>query len=379
MSVDGTPLGTIEAREDGLDRRVRDLNLVHPWFRRFEPTAMADTVVRALHDEMFSDELGCVEVCQHLFGISPGTENSFGPCVPGLVRPGSTVPDDRFSHGGFYAVLGYLFRGPSTLLADHLGRVRYLGPLRDIPSRGSLGWRSPDASRWAEGMGAWDALASGDDQLIDRVNAWITPEGRLNTGYRLQLKRFRELSDRGRLAGLIRSGRLFDEIEDLQAEFEALPLHEQLVLEDLRNGMEVLPQDVGVGISQVIPVVVAAIAGGSRLVLIEQPELHIHPAMQVALGDLFVEQSTQGEERKTFIIETHSEHLILRLLRRIRETTEGELPPNACPLTPEQVSVIWVEGGDDGTTMKQLEIDETGEFIDRWPRGFFEERAEELF
>jgi predicted ATPase len=181
------------------------------------------------------------------------------------------------------------------------------------------------------------------------------------------------------LSYLIRSGRVFDEVDDLAAELEALPLHEQLVLRDDRSGIDVVPQDVGVGVSQVIPVVVAALAEGSQLVMIEQPELHIHPAMQVALGDLFIERATSGGSRKTFIIETHSEHLILRLLRRIRETTAGELPPDALPLRPEDVSVIWVEGGQDGTTMKQLEIDETGEFVDRWPRGFFEERAEELF
>ena len=56
---------------------------------------------------------------------------------------------------------------------------------------------------------------------------------------------------------------------------------------------------------------------------IEQAELHVHPRMQVELGDLFAHGVGQGG---IFLIETHSEHLILRLLRRIEETHSGELP-----------------------------------------------------
>ncbi|MBK7994109.1 MAG: DUF3696 domain-containing protein [Blastocatellia bacterium] len=78
-------------------------------------------------------------------------------------------------------------------------------------------------------------------------------------------------------------------------------------------------------------------------------------------------------------LETHSEHLILRLLRRIRETNDNELPPDAPALTPDKVSVIYVEQTAEGVKLTPLRIDETGEFIDRWPKGFFEERAEELF
>jgi predicted ATPase len=109
--------------------------------------------------------------------------------------------------------------------------------------------------------------------------------------------------------------------------------------------------------------------------MIEQPELHIHPALQVALGDLFIEQSASRQ----FIIETHSEHLILRILRRIRETTANELPPGAPRFDPTRLSVLYVEPSEDGTKVRRLHVDDTGEFTDRWPAGFFEERAEELF
>ena len=123
---------------------------------------------------------------------------------------------------------------------------------------------------------------------------------------------------------------------------------------------------------------------------IEQPELHVHPKMQVELGDLFMAAvnpypdafgSIEHPERHAgiFLIETHSEHLILRLLRRIEETHSGELPKGKPALKPDQVSVVFLEQTDGEVRATRLRIDETGEFIDRWPQGFFDERADELF
>ena len=80
-----------------------------------------------------------------------------------------------------------------------------------------------------------------------------------------------------------------------------------------------------------------------------------------------------------FLLENHSEHLMLRLLRRIEETHSGDLPEGKPPLRPEQVSVVFIEQVDGEARATPLRIDETGEFIDRWPHGFFRERAAELF
>jgi predicted ATPase len=95
------------------------------------------------------------------------------------------------------------------------------------------------------------------------------------------------------------------------------PKSAEIKLVEMRSGLRLDPSDVGVGISQVLPIVVGAVLPGGSVVAIEQPELHIHPAMQVALGDLFIEGATK--RGMSFLIETHSEHLILRLMRRIRE------------------------------------------------------------
>ncbi|MGQ3280828.1 MAG: DUF3696 domain-containing protein, partial [Shinella sp.] len=103
----------------------------------------------------------------------------------------------------------------------------------------------------------------------------------------------------------------------------------------------------------------------------------------VGLGDLFIQAIQKSESifgpGKTLLVETHSEHIMLRLLRRIREASENEVPPGLIGLAPDDLAVIYVESTDDGVRFRPLRVDREGDFIDRWPKGFFEERAEELF
>ena len=186
-----------------------------------------------------------------------------------------------------------------------------------------------------------------------------------------------------RLNQLFERGVTEDDLPELEELYRGLQSRTEIALRDSEGGIIVGPSDIGVGISQLIPVVVAALRAQSGILAIEQPELHVHPAIQVGLGDLFIRAAgvEQGGLRteKTLLVETHSEHLMLRLLRRIRETSDAELPPGVDPFQPENLSVIYVESGDQGVQFRALRVDKEGEFIDRWPKGFFEERAEELF
>ena len=90
---------------------------------------------------------------------------------------------------------------------------------------------------------------------------------------------------------------------------------QDLVLIDKRTSTLVSHRDVGIGVSQVLPVLVSAYAAKNNLLAIEQPEIHLHPALQAELGDVFLE-SALGGGGNTFLIETHSEHLLLRIMRR---------------------------------------------------------------
>lgn len=310
-----------------------------------------------------------------------GVEEQVG-ALPGWGKP-IGMPSGMYDHLNnpdrreWVESLSQLIVGPGELVRDLLRAFRYVGPLREVPPRSYEPARSPDEARWARGLAAWDVLFRSDDTFIEKVNDWLTRDDRLDTKYRVDVKRYRELEDSSPLMVALKNRHTIDEDDSIVEELKRLPVKLRLYIEDLRNGIEVLPQDVGVGISQLLPVIVAALHSRKGIVAIEQPELHIHPAWQVVLGDLFLSQIR--DKNISFLIETHSEHLMLRLLRRVRETTENELPPGLTPATPDDIAVYFVEHGDNGTVLAPLRVDPTGDFIDRWPKGFFEERAKELF
>ena len=134
-------------------------------------------------------------------------------------------------------------------------------------------------------------------------------------------------------------------------------------------------RDVGIGISQVLPVLVLAYGSQNKLLAMEQPEIHLHPALQAELGDVFIEAAL-GDRQNTFILETHSEHLILRLMRRMREShqqKETGLPK----LTPADVSVLYVEPDGTRSIVREMPLNELGELVKSWPGGFFEEGLRE--
>lgn len=136
-------------------------------------------------------------------------------------------------------------------------------------------------------------------------------------------------------------------------------------------------EDVGSGIGYVLPVLCAIYDHiGASIHFIQQPELHLHPALQAALGDVFIEAR---EKNSTIVIETHSEHLLLRILKRVRQTHLKVDIAQELKINAEDVCVLYFDPSPDGTTtVKRLRVTEDGEFMDRWPRGFFGERDQEL-
>ena len=132
-------------------------------------------------------------------------------------------------------------------------------------------------------------------------------------------------------------------------------------------------EDVGSGISYILPVLVSL--WSEKLSIIEQPELHLHPALQCDLGDVFIAAHRGGASA---IIESHSEHILLRVLRRIRETTNGKVP-RSLTLKENDVTIYYFEPVKGETIVREIHIDRFGELLDRWPGGFFAERDAELF
>ena len=264
-------------------------------------------------------------------------------------------------------------------LNDLLPRWESNAPLWDLPHRYHR-WTSRDAAlrRYVSGSRNKDTQAGRSSRSRRRLRRGRTVAQRVPEGDQATVgSAGREYR---RLATLVTKMEGRDltspEFEELAAAILAHPAQREIELVTT-NELPVRVADVGVGISQVLPVVVAALdTERPGITAIEQPELHLHPRMQVELGDLFAQPVDDG---RVFLLENHSEHLMLRLLRRIEETHTGELAEGKPALRPDQVSVIFVEQVDGEIRATPLRINETGEFIDRWPHGFFRERAAELF
>jgi AAA15 family ATPase/GTPase len=116
--------------------------------------------------------------------------------------------------------------------------------------------------------------------------------------------------------------------------------------------------DVGFGVSQVLPVVVALlVAQPGQLVYIEQPEIHLHPRAQVALAEIFAEAINRGVQ---VIVETHSELFLLGIQTLVAENQ----------IAPADIQLHWFSRSTDGSsTVTTAELDETGAFGD-WPEDF---------
>lgn len=259
--------------------------------------------------------------------------------------------------------------GPCQLIRDQLKHFRYLGPLRDTLPRNYSAPRFPDPARWASGLGAWDTLDSSSDELVEEVGSWLGDENKLDSRCTIERRRSVTFDYSHPIVRKMISGRAFDDVEhDWSLDFSATPSASRIVVVG-NSGIELHPHEVGIGISQVVPVIVTALDDGERMLAIEQPELHVHPRLQAAMGDLFIEAIAIKKHR--FIIETHSEHLILRLLRRIRETEAGNAAENR-RLRTDDLGIYYLKQEGGMTRESRIDVDVKGEFIQPWPDDFFE-------
>ena len=154
-----------------------------------------------------------------------------------------------------------------------------------------------------------------------------------------------------------------------------------LYLADTRHtkSVNVSTLDVGTGIGQLLPIIVQGVMSSRtepNIICVEQPELHLHPKMQAEIADLFIgtsgseEYEGQMQGHNQWIVETHSELLVHRLLKRVRQ---GEIDP-------EDISVLYVQRDANGESdVSRLRISPDGGFLDSWPQGFFEEGFNEMF
>jgi predicted ATPase len=132
---------------------------------------------------------------------------------------------------------------------------------------------------------------------------------------------------------------------------------------------EVLITDVGFGVSQVLPVLVLCYyAPEGSTIILEQPEIHLHPSVQAGLADVFLDAIKTRKIQ--IIVESHSEHLLRRLQRRIAEEKDG--------LTNQDIKLYFCRSNLDGSSnLNSLEIDDFGN-IANWPEHFFGDEMGDL-
>ena len=117
--------------------------------------------------------------------------------------------------------------------------------------------------------------------------------------------------------------------------------------------------DVGYGVSQVLPVLTELLdLEPAPLFLLQQPEVHLHPSAQAALGSLFCSVAEQDHQ---LLVETHSDYLLDRVRMDVRDKKTA--------LKPEDVSILYFERGDLEVNIHSLRLDDMGNVLDA-PRGY---------
>ncbi|MDJ0004836.1 AAA family ATPase [Rhodococcus fascians] len=229
-------------------------------------------------------------------------------------------------------------------------RVQHLGPLRMDPQ---VVYRSSPTANpgfiGAKGEYTASVLETGGDQRIQ--NPPVLPDGKRSSQTLLKA---------------VNSWAAHLGIGDGFSTEDSGRLGLQLSVRPSDVNLDLDLTSVGTGVSQILPVLVMCLqAPPGSLLLIEQPELHLNPAVQQRLADFLLAVASSGRQ---LIVETHSDYLITRLRRRTAE--------DQTDLNQERITIIFAERHDGATTYKGVRPASDGSMAD-WPSGFFDESAQD--
>lgn len=212
-----------------------------------------------------------------------------------------------------------------------MDRFLYLGPLRQYPER-DYRWTGERKSQviepdGADAMPALISAARDNESLQDDVAKWLKQLG------------------------------LVDDFSIKSTDARERFYEVTVKIDDFESALV----DVGFGVSQVLPVIAMLLSAPTgSIVLLEQPELHLHPNAQSALADLMLHAAEKRGLQ--LIVESHSEHLLRRLQRRIAEAEQAFA-------RPENIKMYFCAPSEEGSTICKVEVDKYGQ-IANWPPNF---------
>ena len=234
--------------------------------------------------------------------------------------------------------------------------IRHLGPFREVPDDYETS-PTPDESRWAKGYGAWEALV-GNPELVKKTNRYMRDI--LKLGYTINditldipkkpnitldmnseiiehLKKICNSED-------VKVDDLKKQVYDPIMQLSRQPVI-QLHLHDENKDIEVGLSDIGVGIAQIIPVVVGVLDDSQSpgFFAVEQPELHVHPAVQVALGDVFIDSIKRSvyPTIEEFLDQSPAMQEALDKFLPLMENSKKELLDNIKNINEPAIEAFW--------------------------------------
>lgn len=255
--------------------------------------------------------------------------------LPGPIK-GYAFPDQArtyFQNASFLSDL-------ETVYELEMDKIFYLGPLREYPKRDYTWARTRPRDVGVRG-----------EKVIDAILAATAANERHNLKHKGHLKSFQAMVAHW----LVEMGLIYSfEVKELAKGSN----YWQALVVTQKGGPQALLTDVGFGISQVLPIITLLyyVPRGSTVIL-EQPEIHLHPLAQANLADLIMNVAENRDLQ--VIMESHSEHMLLRVQRRI---AEGEQEQDA-------VRLYFCSSSAGESEVEELLVDELGQ-IQNWPQHF---------
>ena len=240
-------------------------------------------------------------------------------------------------------------------LEQLFSRIFYLGPLRDYPKREYTWSGEQPTDMGRRGERAIDAILVSDSRDYKISRGKGKPRWLLSQFVAHWLKEL-ELIHSFNIKPLVEGSNYY-----------------RVWVRKTSESPEVLLADVGFGVSQILPVITLCYyAPEGSTILIEQPEIHLHPKVQAGLADVFIHATKTRNIQ--IILESHSEHLLRRLQRR---TAEFGLNGNNDSISNENINLYFCETIKGASTIKALQLDTFGN-IQNYPDNFFGDEFGEI-